>query len=720
MTPRGGEHEPSDGVPLDRAAVARSWAAAVSSVAYIPMALGDIEEYLLDLLNQLLDAFSRHESANRTAAEIGAVLVDNHVVGQAALARTVEVLGKALLVERDGGVSEPVGRAVGLIGSLAGGFTEAMRQRTLTQQEDVKRAMMKALQESESRFREVFESSPHGVLITDIQGTVVRANQAIADLLGTPTPDDLRGMSIVDIFYPGAAEAERDGLRDRYRELRARDAERRARGDDGVSRFHTPGQFTRQDGDAIWVQLGVSLLRDSHGEPTHYVTSVEDLTNNKLLTDNMARQATHDALTGVWNRFNFIDRLNTLLARLGPEDQVCLYHLDVETLTVLNNGLGVDVGDEALTQVAKVLGNLAGPLPGGLLGRVDGAEFAFAVPVTDQTPEPERLVALIREELADVRFLNERGVTVGVAIAVVDGLTNRVDAAEAMRRADLTLREAKRAGKGNWDRYDAAHDRRTTSELRLAAALPGAESFGELDLVYRQRRSLTDRSLVAIEVLLDWTHPELGALGPERTIQLAELSGNTPLLRGAALTGVRDQLRHWHGEFGDALPPVVLNLTASQVLDADCGMEIRTAVADLPPGLLRIGLPVSACELDSIPGVMLNLAGAGIEVEMYGLTGAPTELSSVEEHRITHTRLADELVRRVDQSAAGSRVPMAAVAVAGSLVAGGLTTTVGGLDSQASVAFWTAAGIDCGQGDAFGGECDAEGVSTLLRSNAEV
>jgi predicted signal transduction protein with EAL and GGDEF domain len=309
-----------------------------------------------------------------------------------------------------------------------------------------------------------------------------------------------------------------------------------------------------------------------------------------------------------------------------------LFQVELESLTVINDGLGVQVGDSVLVRLAGLLGELTDDLPDGLLGRINGDEFAIAFRDTDTTPDPETLVGRIRAELADIRFLDEHPVVLGTAVAVVDGMTGALRAPEAMRRVDATLRRVKLAGKGNWDYYDAGYDRSHKEDLGLAMGLPGAEAFGDLGVVFRQRRSLADRSLIALEVLSDWNHPELGPLGPERTLDLAEQSGCTPLLRTSALNQACGYAAEWHRLLGDRMPPIVLNLARSQVLDADCGQEILAAVAaaDLDPRRLRIGLPVDAFDLDSITAIRLNLEGKDISVEVHGVTGAPAELVALE------------------------------------------------------------------------------------------
>ena len=81
-----------------------------------------------------------------------------------------------------------------------------------------------------------------------------------------------------------------------------------------------------------------------------------------------------------------------------------------------------------------------------------------------------------------------------------------------MRAADSTLHWAKAAGGARWALYDAERNQRELARYALSAAIPAALERGEFYLDYQPLTSLRDGSLVGVEALVRWRHPELGVL----------------------------------------------------------------------------------------------------------------------------------------------------------------------------------------------------------------
>jgi diguanylate cyclase (GGDEF)-like protein len=150
---------------------ARAWFKAIAGTSYLPMAQAEVESFLLELTQQLCDALHAEPFTPQTGLRIGADLVGAHVTSAEALGRTVEVIDARLL--RDLGLAGDAGgddlrdRLARLLGTVATGFARELRDRTLDEQEMVRRAAMIArdnaerrLRDSESRFRHQANHDP--------------------------------------------------------------------------------------------------------------------------------------------------------------------------------------------------------------------------------------------------------------------------------------------------------------------------------------------------------------------------------------------------------------------------------------------------------------------------------------------------------------------------------------------------------------------------------
>ena len=123
-----------------------------------------------------------------------------------------------------------------------------------------------ALRESEQRFRAIFEDAGLGIALVSPDGTILDANPELQSLLGY-TEAELQAMHFIEVTHPDDQEADLA----EYRELLARE-----------QRFYRiQKRYVRKDGQTIWAQLTVSLVRDAEGEPQYAVGMVEDVTSER-------------------------------------------------------------------------------------------------------------------------------------------------------------------------------------------------------------------------------------------------------------------------------------------------------------------------------------------------------------------------------------------------------------------------------------------------------
>ena len=183
-----------------REELARAWTVSTTTASYIPRAVVEIEELLLELVDQLLAALSGDGAPETVGLRVGARLVDEGFIDPTALQATIDSLTEGLLgdLERTPD-TELARRTVALLGALSAGYADGLRSYTLTQQEQVKQALFAAmvrtehsLRATENRFREVFASSAVGIAITDLNGVCVESNPALSQILACP-PGQLVG-----------------------------------------------------------------------------------------------------------------------------------------------------------------------------------------------------------------------------------------------------------------------------------------------------------------------------------------------------------------------------------------------------------------------------------------------------------------------------------------------------------------------------------------------
>jgi diguanylate cyclase (GGDEF)-like protein/PAS domain S-box-containing protein len=293
------------------------------------------------------------------------------------------------------------------------------------------RAVEVALRLAEQRYRTAFEAAPVGMAQVNLTGHFEAVNRALCTLVGY-TSDELCGMRYESIVHPDAHARIIDTLQ--------------AMIDVESPTWTSEGRLIHADGPIVWVAQSTTVVRDSSGQPSHFLAHYQDITDRKHFDGQLKHLADHDPLTGLLNRRSFevaLDRQAAGIVRNGPTG--ALLALDLDNFKQINDTLGHAAGDELIVSLADVLRRQLRSTD--VIARLGGDEFAVILPNT--TPVQAHLVAdsllaAIREQCTDLSEGLARSLTTSIGIAFFDrpGLVG----ADVMIDADLTMFDAKEAG----------------------------------------------------------------------------------------------------------------------------------------------------------------------------------------------------------------------------------------------------------------------------------
>ncbi|HEX6356816.1 MAG TPA: EAL domain-containing protein [Actinophytocola sp.] len=634
----------------DRGSLVAAWARVLADSGYVATDWAAFHERVGELVDVLVGAHAADEFDQAAVERVGAGLVELRHLAAESIGGTVELIGTHL-------GSGP--RVAKIQAAVTAGFVRAAHARIFGEQEALRRSALEARdgaesarRASEARFRAVFTDAAIGIGISDTKGRLVEVNSAMAAMLGFRI-DQMLGHFLADFVHPeDPPELHRyflemvAGKRDNYR------IERR---------------FRKSDGTALRTNVTVSLVRDEHGAPQYLVGMVEDNTEWHVLSEQLRHQAHHDHLTGLANRAMFTERLHASFGDPRGE-RVGLCYVNIDGFKAVNDTLGHVVGDQLLVEVGKRLDELVSG-PGRLVARLGGDEFVVLVEHTSCLTElielAERILGAIA---APVRIAGHR-LAVSASIGLVERSVFDASPAETMRDADVTLHWAKVDGKNRWAVYDPERNAREIARISLSAAMPAALEREEFYVEYQPIVSLADGTLLGVEALVRWAHPEFGRLGPDRFIGLAEETGLiVPLGRWVLETACRQAMK-WRA--AGATPLVSVNLAARQV--AEPGL-----VDDIAGIISEIGIPSTSLQLELTESAIM------------GTTGEPLEALR---------RLVDLGVRiAIDDFGTGysnlaylRHLPVHALKIAGSFVEGLRAGTKDSVDAQIVTALVTLA-----------------------------
>ncbi|TCB96197.1 phosphodiesterase [Micromonospora zingiberis] len=700
------------GRAVDRAGAQRyaaEWAQAVRRLGFVPMSAVDTERLLLAYTLRLADALLAAEAVTPVAAEVGQALVEAHLTEPGVIEWSVRSLADRLPQQVLGGAAGLDDRIAAMQGGLAAGFARALRDRTLSQQERIARSawqardsVEQALRDSEARFRAVFRGAAIGIGIADVDGKIIDVNQPFADMLGYSI-EELRQLNVAALFHhddaPGMWELYRELVEGKHDSVRVE------------KRYH------RKDGSSVWTDLAVSLIRHDDGRPRFTVAVVEDITQRYELQRRLRFQALHDPLTELPNRTLFFDTLGRLLDGAG---RVGVCFLDLDGFKAINDSLGHDLGDRLLVTIAR---RLAGCVAehGYLVARMGGDEFVILV---DGDAGVDDMIAVADLALAAVSapvFIGEQQLMVSASVGIVDSGIVGTSASELMKAADTTLYWAKAEGRGRWAVYDPERSARDIARSALVAGLPVALERDEFVLHYQPIVSLLDGRMLAVEALVRWQHPELGLIGPDRFIGLAEETGLIVRLGEWVLRRACQDAQRWHVEFPESRLVVSVNLAARQ---ADTPVIVDTvadalASSGLPAGLLQLELTESAVmgSAGEPLRTLYRLAALGVRLAVDDFGTGYSNLAYLRRLPITCLKLAAPFVEgiRGDEPDAADhrdeRIVDALVRLAHALE---LWVTAEAVETEAQAERLRALRCDSAQGRLFGPPEPAEAIRTRL------
>ncbi|MGC9667722.1 putative bifunctional diguanylate cyclase/phosphodiesterase [Planosporangium sp. 12N6] len=679
----------TDRVDLD--GLARRWAQAVVDTGCAHPGMARLRALLRDLVRRLADALDAEPFDATPGRRAGADLVAADITGGEALGRTVEVLGAGLGRPGDG-------RVLRLLGALAEGFTQALRERTRDAQEEIRAAAAvarvdteAALRATEARFRAVFAGAPFGIGIADLGGRLVDANGTLAEMTGY-TREELCGRRIADFVHPAGAAA----VAELFAELGR--AER--------DRVRTDQQVCRRDGQVFWAQLAGSLIRGEHGEPRFQSVMVEDVTERHQQQLRLRHQALHDPLTGLPNRTLLFDRLYELFESAGTGDRVAVCYIDLDGFKAVNDSFGHDVGDELLIAVAHRLHERVSRA-GHLVARMGGDEFVILIHDHRSTGEVVALAEAVLDALAQPVGAGGHRLAVTASIGIVDRDCAATTPAELMRAADITLYWAKADGKGRWALFDADRTDREVARYELSASMPGALDRGEFVLDYQPLVLCGGDTIIGAEALVRWRHPRLGRLAPDRFVALAEETGMIVPLGLWVLEEACRQGRQWRDLAGDAAPLISVNLAVRQAQEPSLVDDVA-AILDrtgLEPAYLQLELTESAL---IGPGheplaALTKLAAMGVRIAIDDFGTGYSNLTYLRTLPVQAIKLAGSFVdglrtqgrRPGHADRAGERMVATLVQLAHAL---DLTVTAEGVETRMQADRLRAVGCDSGQG----------------------
>ncbi|MDR9435756.1 MAG: EAL domain-containing protein [Thiohalophilus sp.] len=530
----------------------------------------------------------------------------------------------------------------------------------------------------------VLENTSEGVVVTDHNNRIIEVNEALLTITGY-RKEELLGQD-PNILSSGTHD--RGFYAEIWEQLQK----------EGVWRGEIWDR--RKNGELFPAWQTINTIRNDAGDVLNYVSIFSDISALKQSQEKLDFLAYHDPLTSLPNRVLFMDRLTQALEKSARESRkLAIIFIDLDRFKNINDTLGHALGDKLLVDAAsRFLMNIR---KSDTVARLGGDEFVVLL----ENIESEEHVAYFAEKLLntfiDPFVINENylhlSLSMGICLSPDDGR----DVETLLKNADAAMYRAKDQGRNGFQFFTSELSRRAHEKLTLETNLRQAIEQNQLDLHYQPQNQLDNGRITSAEALLRWSHPELGAIPPDRFIPIAEETGLIVPIGDWVITRACEQLRQWR-EAGYEIQQIAINVSGVQLQRGDLVRHIlstcdyyQLAVSDLE---LEITESILMEDTESAIRILTELQkhGATITIDDFG-TGY-SSLGYLKKLPVNKLKIDRDFIRDIVSDPDDAAIVRAILAMAENLQ---LTVIAEGVEEKAHCDFLHAQNCTIAQGYYF-------------------
>jgi len=384
--------------------------------------------------------------------------------------------------------------------------------------------------------------------------------------------------------------------------------------------------------------------------------------------DKLVQAALHDPLTQLPNRSLLQDRIEQTLEKARRRGhRVAVMFCDLDGFKAVNDAYGHQLGDRLLVAVSERVTHLLRPQD--TLARLGGDEFVVVLAVDepdDAAVVAERIIAAVSDPfLIDAAEL-QVSASLGIALYPEDATSER----ELMGHADAAMYHTKQSGRNGYTFFTPSMQVSANRQLRLLQDLRRATDRGELLLHYQPKFMAAGAPAVGAEALLRWQHPELGLLGPDVFIPIAERSGLIVPIGEWVLDQACAQLRHWH-DLGHAHWTMAVNLSPLQFAATGLLEMVEATLGrhGLAPDRLTLEITETTAmkNVESSLLILNALTTLGVRIAIDDFGTGYSSLLYLKRMPATELKIDRAFVRDLEESAEDAAIVASIVALGRSL-----------------------------------------------------
>ena len=561
--------------------------------------------------------------------------------------------------------------------------------------------------EEELRVAATVFNAQEAMMVTDADGNILRVNQAFSKITGYSAAEVMgKNPSIMQSGRHG-----KDFYIDMWEKI------------EKCGSWQGEIWDKRKNGEIYPKWLSISSVKGHDGEVSHYVGSFTDITAYKKTQDEVVSLAFYDQLTELPNRRLLLDRLQHALAASNRNKLFgALLYIDLDHFKNINDTQGHDVGDVMLQEIARRLRLTVREQD--TIARLGGDEFVVLLEELSADQEHAATQAkLVGGKLMDTlrHPYTLQGKEYPASISIGVALFRNLDSGgihEILKRADMAMYEAKKAGRNTLRFFDPAMQIALENRAWLESDLREASAEGRFILLY-QRQVNSQGRIMGAETLLRWRHPERDLLTPKEFIGLSEETGLILPIGQWVLKEACHRLKAWESRPDTSKLMLSVNVSAREFKQENFVDNVMRILKETgaKPSLLELEITESMLldNIDEFIEKMRVLRDAGVSFALDDFGTGYSSLSYLKKLPLNRLKIDQSFVQDLEHDPNDEAIVQTIIQMGQTL---GLEVIAEGVETQAQCTMLEQYGCHHFQGYLFGAPTSLDSFEQALDSPA--
>lgn len=438
-----------------------------------------------------------------------------------------------------------------------------------------------------------------------------------------------------------------------------------------------------------------------------WVSTHEDITEQRQNEARIQHLARHDALTDLPNRIEFLEQMAKTESALKRGEMAAVLYVDLDHFKAVNDTLGHAVGDEVIKQASARLWGCTRETD--LLARLGGDEFAMLLRPISSAGDAAKVADRLIKAISAPMTINGQRITIGVSVGIAIGPGDGIKTDTLLKNADLALYKAKGDGRSTYHFFETGMDAQLQQRRAIESGLRQALDNNEMRLVYQPLLGLAENRITCVEALLRWDH-EGQTISPVDFIPIAEDTGFIAAIGEWVLRDACRTAANWPDNVR-----VAVNLSPAQFKHRDLVEQVQSALSDagLPASRLELEITESLllAQSDQVLHMLHALRGMGVRISLDDFGTGYSSLSYLRSFPFDKIKIDRSFIRDLTTAPDSLAIIQAVIGLGKSL---GMLTTAEGIETQEQFDLVRTQGVSEVQGFLFSPPISTEALDRLF------